>query len=466
MKYCPKCMVDLTGSDRFCKLCGGHSAEKPDPEASGLICPGCGTKARPTWKVCTRCGQRLQAAGEVRASAVICNICSKANRTGVKFCEGCGNSLDVQQAGSVSGGGLGAQPAPYDPEATRRSVFDPDALDQTAAVTPVPCARCGAAVRAGLPYCEVCGTPVGYIDQPRQGLKWLLITAAALVVLGGVIAGWHFWGVRLTITVNADQPGSAQVFLDNQEMGKTEGQMTLNHLARGKYKIRVERAGYEKYESDVELGVTEFSKTIEVPLSRSKYVLTVTGATRDSEVFLDGTLLGEWDAGRSEWVIKDIVGGTQHALLVKRPGYRDFKKDVTLSGARSEKVDWVVSANGDWSGTYWESFTDAAAYMQFTLSATDAPGGSVDRSEFSGTLTVTNAFPVQIITRITNAYINTRDKTLSFKASLSGDVATFIGKIDTDLRQVSGRWVPSGPGLGGEWNMSRSLPVRGSASLF
>jgi hypothetical protein len=476
MKYCPKCMIDLTDSNKFCKLCGGPSAEKPAARDSGLRCPGCGTEARPTWKVCTRCGHHLQPALSVSASSSICRVCGKANRAGVTFCDGCGNSLEGQQASDVIDGGMGAQPARelFDPEATRRSVLEPDALEPTEAVSPIPCARCGATLRAGLAFCEMCGAPAAYLSPARQGqgLKWLLISAAALVVLGGAVAGWHFWGVKLTITVSADQPGQAQVFLDDEKLGETEGKLIVNHLARGSYTLRVERTGYEPYVATVILGVTDFSKDVDAAISRSKFALTITGATKDSEVFLDGNKTGEWD-GRTDWIIRGVVGGVQHALLVKRPGYRDFKKDVVLSAAKSERVEWIMSAAGDWSGTYWESFASTPVYTTFSLAASDGAIATASRSEFSGMLTITNvssspgirpfqsAEPVRV--RVTDAYINSTDKAVSFKFIMSGETYNFFGSLDTELRRVSGRWYPSGPGLGGEWNMSRNLPARTAA---
>lgn len=490
MKYCPKCMTDQFEGDKFCRTCASPLvdrmgfAQTQAASGSGAMCPGCGGPVQASWKVCSRCGLKLQAAQPTAAHAYdsfssICRVCGKANRAGTRFCEGCGNIIEVD---APQGGQQAWQS--YDTETTHKSVFDSPGgagagrgsygaggMGQAAGFAPAPaaCGRCGAVLRPGLNFCEMCGAPAGYVEAQRQprSYKWLVITGIVILVLGAAAAGYHFWGVKITVAVSADPAGDAEIYLDGERLGRTEnGRITINHVLRGAHALIVKRSGFDDYPATLDLGLTDFSKSVAVNLKRTVFTLTVKGTPNDSKVKLqlqdnEDTAsapkdVGQWDYAESGYVIPDVLKGKPYTLIIKRPGYRDFKQEVSLDSNKTVTATWIISMAGEWTGSYTDnSYTASGAETRFTLSITDTPttGTSTTSSvSFSGTLADGATYT------ISEATVSQSSRYVMFKVVRGENTYNFSGSLDTDLmRLTNGTWYTTGPGYGyGSWSMTRS----------
>lgn len=424
----------------------------------------------------------------------ICRVCGKTNRAGVKFCVGCGNIVESQSFGVApmdsSQGSFGAQTPPMlDPEATRRSLFDspggaagagmgsyspamPAAgLAPGAGYAPAlaPCANCGAVIRPGLNFCEMCGKPVGYVATMREArsYKWVIVTGIIVLVMGAAAAGYHFWGVKLTINVSAEVAGTAEIILDGEPLGRTEKAVTINHVLRGKHEIVIKRDGFKPYTETVELGLMDFSKTIDVALTRNVFMVTLKGTPNDSKVKVQlqdnddpassPKDVTQWDNTESAYIVRDVVQGKAYTLTMKRPGYRDFKKDISLSANETINVNWIISLAGEWTGSYTDSsYTASGAETRFTLTLTDNPATSSATSAsnvtFSGTLSDGVTYT------ISEGSVSPSTRYVSFKVVRGESTYNFSGNLDADMmRLTGGSWYTTGTGYGyGSWSMTRS----------
>jgi len=190
-------------------------------------------------------------------------------------------------------------------------------------------------------FCESCGKPLGVpAQQPivqtrpvRKPRKLLFIAVGSSALLVALFLFWFLWGVNVTIRSN---PPGARVFIDGEEIGRTsfsDSQILAGHLGRGQHTLRIERPGFTTSTQTFDLGLLEFSKTIEINLSPSVFTLTVVTDPPGSQVLIDSNYEGATDSYEGELVLPNISKG-QHTLTLRREGYEDWTRELTVESSQ------------------------------------------------------------------------------------------------------------------------------------
>jgi hypothetical protein len=322
-------------------------------------------------------------------------------------------------------------------------------------------------MRPGLNFCEVCGTPAGYIEMPGEprSYKWLIVVGIVIVALGGAIAGYHFWGVKMTIDVNANPAGDSRVYLDGKALGSTQGRLVVTHVLRGEHTIRVERDGFDSQTKTIKIGLLDFTSAVPIEMSRTSYTLTIRNTPNDPSVKIlledqndlaaGQKAVGTWDAGKSAYLVSSVYKGESYTLVLKRAGYRDYKEEIAkLSDNKEVRPDWVVSMAGEWSGTYIDNSGTTPLETRFTMTLSDSgtATSSTSSARFTGTIQdgVSNT--------VSEATITPSSRYVTFKVVKGENSYTFYGYLGADLMKLQdGSWYVSGPSFGsGSWSMTRT----------
>jgi peroxiredoxin len=345
MKHCQKCNLDMPDSYKFCKSCGGELTDKGTIIQSGLRCPSCVAEVKAEWRFCNKCAYELLPVLPIdqAASALTCQHCGAPYREGMGFCNACGKPLRGQEV---------EQPAVPLPDKPFAPPGAPEQLSveahpptEVVAQEVVKCRKCGVGIRAGLKFCEVCGTPVALLEEEllptKRRWKPILAAVAPLVLIGFLVVGWHLWGVRVTVVSN---PPGAQVYLDEKEVGRTgdsDGRLTLAHVRRGQHTLRVKREGFEDLIRPLDLRLSEFSKSIDVNLKASELTLTIVTVPPGCKVLLDEREVGISDETEGKLVLGDVRRG-QHSVTVQREGYQGLTQTLSLESNQMTTVKLVV----------------------------------------------------------------------------------------------------------------------------
>jgi hypothetical protein len=121
-------------------------------------------------------------------------------------------------------------------------------------------------------------------------------------------------------------PDNADVFLDNRYYGRTP--IEIDDLEKGTYRIRLEHANYEPYESFFYF--EKKSMTYSVELVRLTGYLMVNTIPSDAEVIIGGENISN---------VKAKVPVGTYNLVVRRFGYEEHTKRVTITEGRLTSVD-------------------------------------------------------------------------------------------------------------------------------
>ena len=108
-------------------------------------------------------------------------------------------------------------------------------------------------------------------------------------------------------------PSGAAVNLDGKDAGKTP--LTLQHLAPGKYSLRISLAGYEPVEKRVELKQNESVDLGSITLSPGRAVVDLVSTPAGAKVFRNGALIGTTPLRR------DDLGSGDATFFLVHDGY-------------------------------------------------------------------------------------------------------------------------------------------------
>jgi hypothetical protein len=245
--------------------------------------------------------------------------------------------------------------------------------------------------------------------------------------------------------------------------------MVINHVLRGEHTLLVKRSGYDDYTTKVNLGLTDFARTIDASLKRTLLTLTIKGLQfndsrvkvllQDPEDTVSGPKeVGQWDYSESSYIVRDVIKGKPYTLVVKRPGYRDFRQEINLDSNLVITPTWIVSVAGEWTGTYTNTFSysSPSSETRFTLTLSDSPTATSSQYSipFSGTMQDVINYT------ISDATVSPSSRSISFKVVKGTDTYNFSGTLDSDfMRITSGNWYITSTGTNygsGTWTMSRS----------
>jgi len=141
---------------------------------------------------------------------------------------------------------------------------------------------------------------------------------------------------RLTLV---SLPPAARAYLDDQFRGRTP--LTIEALAPGAYRVRIEQEGYEPAARTVQLGRAE-NAVEEFRLERNSGLFELTTEPAGVRVFLDGRDIGVTTAreGQTDRVSEplrlDLLSEGEHTLQLSKKGY--FSRERTVEITRSETV--------------------------------------------------------------------------------------------------------------------------------
>jgi serine/threonine protein kinase len=173
-------------------------------------------------------------------------------------------------------------------------------------------------------------TSSGYFTGNRR-IAHLVLMAAVAVALGGFIGFiWRLAGdpasATGTVLVTADIPG-AELYVDStRQEGNTPWKLNLR---RGAHVIEVKKAGYQTFIQELVM-VAGRTEAVEVRLVPSGTALVVVYTDpADAEIVLDDRMVRERGSGDPVWT-GEVTSGKAHVLLVRAPGFQDFRQDFSL----------------------------------------------------------------------------------------------------------------------------------------
>jgi len=138
------------------------------------------------------------------------------------------------------------------------------------------------------------------------------------------------WGSSRILVVETNPPG-ATVYVNGRERGITnENGLRIEGLRPREYTIKVEKEGQSR---EYRISLIEESKrsTVDLRPPPVEYGLLVVNSFPWSTVHVDGK-----DMGFTPKKIKLQVG--THQLLLKREGYRDWEKEITVKQGEETRI--------------------------------------------------------------------------------------------------------------------------------
>jgi len=247
------------------------------------VCSSCGSEVSGSSKFCTVCGKPVTMAPAAPVATAFCTSCGANLPAGIRFCTGCGDSVTTNTPAAVAA--AAAKPAPAispappaaaapRPEPPQSSTFE---QAPAPAVAPAP-----APVKTEAEPAPVIAKPepqpaAAYAAQsdyelpppPRRGKFGALVSILLLVIVLCALGAWYFWGVE---TVVVCSPPTARVFLDGQEIStNSPGRYVLSHLSRKSHLLKVKNPGYADTIERIDFPLTSFNEWVNVTLVRSRY---------------------------------------------------------------------------------------------------------------------------------------------------------------------------------------------------
>lgn len=448
MKHCAPCHLDVPDTSTFCRQCGGALVEQATVKESVPHCSRCGARVQANWQSCPQCGNLLRtAAATVKMSdSTHCLNCDAPLREGMKFCVACGAPASSAQESRLSKTVIEDLPDAH-PNLAKTVIEDPRDTDPRETVSETraigqpgdfPCRYCGALIRAGHTFCETCGATISARRQTSsfaQHRKTILIASSVAAGLLVLLLGWFFWGVSVTVVAT---PADAQVMLDDKTAGGSG--TTFSHVRRGNHTLRVKRDGFEDSLMPINIGIGDFSKTVEVRLVPLRYALILTATPKGCRVLLDGKEVGVMDDTNGKLTLSEVTRGN-HTLTIQHSGYQDWTKSVSVTTAQTITADLALDVSGAWRG----SFEAAPSQVSFTFNLKqtgDSFTGSADQLDNNN--------------KESHATLDGKlsGKEIKFtKRYPSGTVVDFSGTINEDGKRVTGRWTYAT--TSGAWAMSK-----------
>ena len=191
-----------------------------------------------------------------------------------------------------------------------------------------------------------------------------------------------------TLAVNTN--AGASVFVGNEFGGTTNsswGSTSVEGLISGKYTLKITESGYKDWTKQVtitdkqtttvyaylESGTgTSTTRNETIPSEATYGTLSVNSTPGSASIFV-GTELDGTTSSYGDTNIKGLLPGT-YTLKVTESGYKDWTKQLTITGNQTTTVYIYLESGSGASTTRTETIPAAATYG--TLSVNSSPGGA------------------------------------------------------------------------------------------
>lgn len=142
-----------------------------------------------------------------------------------------------------------------------------------------------------------------------------------------------------SLSIRSSQPG-ARVLIDGEVLG--EAPRSLDDLAPGRYRVRVEKEGFQPYEREVQIRAGRASEIV-ADLQQMLASLRVESDIPGASVFLDREYLGTTPVE-----VNDVPPG-DHQLTVSAEGHEMYAEDLILERGRKDVMVRFQQATVDQS---------------------------------------------------------------------------------------------------------------------
>lgn len=145
-------------------------------------------------------------------------------------------------------------------------------------------------------------------------------------------------------------PAGSNIYLDAAYKGTTP--LTISNIAAGTHILEVDHAGYYDWKSTVDVpagGTRTIDATLNPMPSSTTGWIYVSSSPGGASVTLDGTIMGETPSSGS-LKLNNIATGT-HAVVLNRPGYRQYTATVSVSANTVTEVSALLQPTAAPTGT-------------------------------------------------------------------------------------------------------------------
>lgn len=213
MAVCLSCGSQVGEDSKFCTACGkpmAKAAPAAAPVSAARTCLSCGATADPSSAFCTICGARLSAAAAAPEATP---------------------PSPPPNVAATSQTAVAAAPSLVDAKAAPEATPEPEPA-------PEPTVRSAPASESSYPPQNAYAP-----QQPSSGGKFgLVILILLIVIAGGGLGAWYFWGVE---TIVVCSPPDVTVFLDEKEIAPTSyGRYVIPHLSRKEHLLKIQSPGF------------------------------------------------------------------------------------------------------------------------------------------------------------------------------------------------------------------------------
>lgn len=257
MTSCFSCGNQVDDSARFCTACGKPIGLVSAQRIPHVVCPSCGASADPSSSFCTICGKPLQPAKtptpgvsilpqsmvESHARGAHCTSCGSSLDPGAAFCTFCGQPAAGASSAPAPSTSTASPSVAASPNATV-SVSTPLTVASSVSAAPAPeTATVQESVPVPQPATPAYSAASGYTPASQSGGGFrMVILILVVLVLGGALGGWYFWGVETIVVCN---PPDVTVFLDDKEITPTSyGRYVVPHLSRKPHLLKIQSPGF------------------------------------------------------------------------------------------------------------------------------------------------------------------------------------------------------------------------------
>jgi parallel beta-helix repeat protein len=132
-------------------------------------------------------------------------------------------------------------------------------------------------------------------------------------------------------------PDGAAIFIDGAETGEVTN-ATLDGIAVGTHTVTVTKEGYRDATAEVTIAYNE-TATLHLDLVEAAGSIAVTSEPTGATIWLDGT-----DTGRTTNALLENVPAGDHIVTLKKDGYADASKTVTVADAEIAVTHFTLTA--------------------------------------------------------------------------------------------------------------------------
>ncbi|MCL1910521.1 MAG: PEGA domain-containing protein, partial [Kiritimatiellaeota bacterium] len=190
------------------------------------------------------------------------------------------------------------------------------------------------------------------VDKIQEGKSIVEITSAGyapykeeVTLAAGEVFAIHAQLSALPARLRiVSEPAGAKVYIDNQLRGNTP--LTIDEIAAGSYRVRVEATSYETMARTVDLQNNQML-TEEFKLAQTIGSIRLATSPADVSIYIGGKLFGKTAADAdstdqiSETLEIDGVPAGENEILFERQGYKQETRTVTVERGQTLVIETV-----------------------------------------------------------------------------------------------------------------------------